>query len=48
MFGASGVVGEYSDEEIRLVPDGVFTITEMVTETTDRGTIETEVVTRDL
>jgi hypothetical protein len=48
MFGASGVVGEYSDEEIRLVPDGIFSITEMVTETTDRGTIETEVVTRDL
>jgi hypothetical protein len=43
-----GVIGQYSDEEIIIRPEGAWTVTEMVTAPEIGRDPQTEVITRDL
>jgi hypothetical protein len=43
-----GVIGQYSDEEIVIRPEGAFSITEMVTAPDTERDPQTEVITREL
>jgi hypothetical protein len=43
-----GVIGQYSDEEIIIRPEGAWSVTEMVTAPDPERGPQTEVITREL